>query len=148
MSPHTRSHLNGAVTEEGIVGKFQLFLLTVHNVDRVMQHHVGDPSGTLCHEDGHSRLTGLQKGEAADMILMGMGENRGANGSIRNLLQYRRRVVADLLGIHAAVEDHRALRKVEAITVGTDPGTPREIRKTHEREVYENVIGPSEGNLA
>jgi hypothetical protein len=81
------------------------------------------------------------------MVLMGMGEDRGADRSIFHLLQDWCRVMADLLGIHAAVENHGTLRKVEAITVGTDPGTPRQIRKTHDREVYENVIRTREGNF-
>jgi hypothetical protein len=81
------------------------------------------------------------------MVLMGMGEDRGANRSILHLLQDWRRVMADLLGIHAAVENHGTLRKVEAITVGTDPGTPRQIRKTHVRGVYENGIRTREGNF-
>jgi hypothetical protein len=60
VPPHTRSHFNGAVTEEGIVGKFQFFLLAVHDIDRIVQHDIGNPSGAQGHEDGHSRLTGLE----------------------------------------------------------------------------------------
>jgi hypothetical protein len=55
--------------------------------------------------------------------------------------------MADLLGIHAAIKDHGSLRKIEAVTVGTDPGTPCEIRKTHETSFYEMEIRAREGNL-
>ena len=81
------------------------------------------------------------------MILMGMGEDRRADRSILHVLQQWRCVMAYLLGIHSAVKDHGPFRKIEEVTVGTDPGTPRQIRKTHEELFYEMEIRPREGNL-
>ena len=77
-----------------------------------MQHHIGDPGSTLGHEDGHSGLARLKQGKASHMILMGMGEDRGADRSVLDLFQQRRCVMADMLGMHAAVKNHRTLRKV------------------------------------
>jgi hypothetical protein len=81
------------------------------------------------------------------MILMGMGEDRRADRSILHILQQWRCVMAYMLGIHSAVKDHGPFRKIEAVTVGTDPGTPRQIRKTHVRGVYENGVRTREGNF-
>jgi hypothetical protein len=120
------------VTEEGIVDKLQFLLLAVHHIHRVVEHDIGNPRGARGHENGHSGLTRLKQWEAADMILMGMGEDRRADRSILHILQQWRCVMAYLLGIHSTVKDHGPFRKIEAVTVGTDPGTPRQIRKTHE----------------
>lgn len=65
------------------------------------------------------------------MILMRMGQDRGADRSIFDLLQHWGRVMADMLGMHSAVEDHGALGKVEAIAVGTNSSPSREIREAH-----------------
>ena len=65
------------------------------------------------------------------MILMRVGKDRGADRSILDLLQHRGCVMADMLWMHTAVEDHGALGKVEAIAVGTNSSPSRKIREAH-----------------
>lgn len=82
------------------------------------------------------------------MILMRMGKDRGADRSTLDLFQHRGRIMADMLGMHATVEDHGTLWKVESVAVGPDPCSSREIRETHKGGVYERGFTTREGNLA
>jgi hypothetical protein len=73
----------------------------------------------------------LKEGEAANMILMGMGQDRGTDVSRLQFLKHRGGIMTNTFGMHPSVENHRSLRKVEAVAVGTDARSPGQISETH-----------------
>jgi hypothetical protein len=56
VSPHTGSQFDGPVTEQRVVDESELLLLSVHDIDRVVQHDIGNPGRTGCHENRHAWL--------------------------------------------------------------------------------------------
>jgi hypothetical protein len=100
------------VAEERVVGEFEFLLLSCHDIHGVVKHDVGDSGGTRGHEHRHPALKRLKQWEAADVILMGVGQDGGSHLDFLQILQHRRRIVADMLGVHATIEKHGSLGKV------------------------------------
>ena len=66
------------------------------------------------------------------MILMGVSQDRAADGRFSEILKHRSRVQADMLGVHSAIQKHRPLGKIKPVTVGADAGPPSEIGESHD----------------
>jgi hypothetical protein len=78
-------------------------------------------------------LKRLKQWEAADVILMGVGQDGGSHLDFLQILQHRRRIVADMLGVHATIEKHGSLGKVQPVAVRADARSTGQIGKTHKK---------------
>ena len=83
--------------------ELQLFLLAGHDIYGVVKHHFCDAGSSRCHQDRHTVLLDLKKGEAADMILMSMGQDGGADTARLQFFKHRRGIMTDTFGMHPCV---------------------------------------------
>ena len=102
--PGSDGHLNGTMGKEWVMRQIQFFLLPSHDIDRIVQHHLGDARRSFGHENWHSGLTCLKKRETADMVLVSVCEDGGLNRVVGDFLKHRCRRHSRMLGMHATIQ--------------------------------------------
>ena len=86
----------------------QLFALSRHDVNGVVQQHAADFGRRLGHEDARLRLATHQDRQCADVVLMGVRNNDRVEPAIAERFPIRQRLFAFKLRVHSGVE-HKAV---------------------------------------
>ena len=108
-----------------------LFFLSQHDVDRIVQHDIGDARRGLCHEHPRLWFAPRQKRQRADMILMSVGDNNGVNTSLGDWKEIRGCGETLSLWMHAAIQDNRLPLCSEKVGICPDLHVPRQIPELH-----------------
>ena len=133
--------------KQRIVGNLMLFLLSQHDVHRVVKHDIRNARCGLRHKHSGLRFTPGQKRQCADVILMSMGDDDGFNPSIRNQREVWRCSEPFLFWMHAAVQNNRLPFRSEKVAVRPDLNVPRQIPKLHLLTLYAQKTSSGSGKF-
>ena len=132
QAPLVGQPLHFAVGEKRIIRQTQLLALPHHHIDRIVQHHVRN--GRRCLGHVHRGIGSLshRQGQAADMILVRVGQHHGVesaaaeHGKIRSGLRPRG------ARMHARIKQDARAARLEQVAIGADFLSAREIGEFHD----------------
>ena len=119
--------------EQRVLLHVELLTLAGHHVHGIVEHGAPDLTGGLGHEHGRPALTALDDRQAADVIVVGVGDEDGLGRVRRQRAKVRHRIKTRVLRVHAGIDHHARVAALQEVAVGADVSPARHVAKFHSK---------------
>lgn len=134
VAPFSNRFLDIGMGEKRVFLQSEFLALGRHHVHRIVEHGLGEQRGEFGHVDIRAGALALRQRQAADVVVVGMGDDNGIEVETGERGQIGKGVPALAFRVHAGIQEDPRRAGVEQVAIGPDFIEPGEIGQEHGME--------------